>query len=412
MAFQQGLSGLNAAATQLDVIGNNIANAGTVGFKASTTQFASLYASAVGGSNTPGIGVATKSIFQNFSQGVIVSSNSPLNMAINGNGFFQISNGGSLAYTRDGQFHVDKNGNVVTSALGNVQGYMADGSGALNTGVVTNLVINTNNQPPNPTAAIGTSLNLNAGSPVLNPASFNPTDDTTYSYSTTVPVFDSLGNQHSLQTYYVNTGVTPPSTEAKWQVFATLDGTLVPTNPVPTLSFTSGGVLDPATTVPGVDIPFNLSFTNGATSPQTVTVAYAGTTQYGSASVVNSEQQDGYPSGKLTSYTIDQDGTITGAYSNNQTKTLGQIALTSFVNPSALQPISNNQWLATGDAGIPIIGTPGTGSYGLIQANAVESSTTDLTAELVNMIQAQQNYQANAKTIQTADQLSQTLFNL
>jgi len=417
MAFDQGLSGLNAAATELDVIGNNIANAGTVGFKASKMQFADVYARALGGggSSSVGIGVSSAKVWQHFSQGTITSSNNPMSMAVSGNGFFRLSDNGTIGYTRDGQFHLDPKGAIVTSSGANVQGYLANENGILNTGVTTNLVINSANLPPKLTGTVKTVLNLDSGAAVLSPAAFDSTNPATYTYSTSVAVYDSLGNDHSLQTYYVNKGIVPPATEAQWDVFATMDGTPVgftpPAAPVPvgTFSFTSAGTLDPASSV---DIPVSFPFTNGATSPQAITVSYAGTTQFGTASSVNSLSQDGFASGQLTQFSTGPDGVITGTYSNGQTQALGQIVLNSFVNPGGLDPAGNNMWLASSSSGEPILGTPGIGDMGSVQANSVENSTTDLTAELVKMITAQQNYQANAQTIKAANQMSQTLVNL
>lgn len=422
MAFQQGLSGLNAASTQLDVIGNNIANAGTIGFKSSSVQFASVFANALsGGGSAVGLGVANAGVLQQFSQGTITSSNNPLSVAISGNGFFQVSNNGSMTYTRDGQFGLDTTGAIVTSSGAYLQGYMADSNGVLNTGITSNIVINSSNSPPKQTANVGTVLNLNAESPVLSPASFNPLNPDTYSFSNTVQIYDSLGNPHAVQTYYVNKGVVAPATEAEWEVFATVDGTLTPPaapSPVSvaTFAFTSGGVLDPVKTTPVTtplfDVPISFPLTNGATSPQAITLSYTGTTQYGAASAINSLDQDGYSSGQLTQYGVGSNGIITGSYSNGQTQTLGQIVLSSFVNPIGLNPVGNNQWLATSTSGTPILGTPGTGDMGVLQSNAVENSTTDLTAELVNMITAQQNYQANAQTIKAANQTAQILASL
>ncbi len=424
MAFDQGLSGLNAASTQLDVIGNNIANASTVGFKASDIQFSDVYASSLGGGGAApvGIGVSASDVAQEFTQGTITSDSNPLDISINGNGFFQLSTNGAISYTRNGQFQLNANGDIVTANGANLQGYSASANGVLNTGVTGNIVINSANIPPKATTTIGTELNLDSSSPVLNPANFSATDPSTYTYSTSVTMYDSLGNAHSLQTYYVNQGVTPPSTDDQWAVFGTVDGTLVaPVAPatqagqVATLGFTSSGALDPATTTPATVPPFSVAIpvtlTNGAAA-QTVAISYTGTTQYGATSGVNAQTQNGFSSGELTQFSAGANGIITGTYSNGQTQTLGQVVLDDFVNPSGLQSAGNNQWYASATSGVPIIGTPGSGSLGTLQSDSVENSTTDLTNELVNMIVAQQNYQANAQTIKTEDQITQTLVTL
>lgn len=418
MAFDQGLSGLNAAAIDLDVIGNNVANSRTVGFKPSRTSRFAVYAKSLdsSGASPVGIGTSTK-VYQQWLQGTISSNGNPLNTAINGNGFYQVSTNGAIAYTRNGEFKLDPSGAVITPSGANLQGYLASGNGVINRGIVTNLVVNTASLPPNPTSVINTLLNLDSGSPVLPIANFNPTNSTTYSYSTAVPIYDSLGNSHALQTYYLNKGIV--NGEAQWAVFATLDGTLVggaPATPVATFSFTGNGALNPATTqpvtTPPFNVPINITLNNGATSPQTFTMNYTGTTQFGSSSGVNAVSQNGFSSGELQSFSAGEDGVLTGTYTNKQTQALGQIILVSFVNPGGLQPIGNNLYLPTSAVGTPLIGVPGSGNLGVLQSSAVENSATDLTAELVNMILAQQDYQANAQTVKAANQISQTLVNI
>lgn len=424
MAFDQGLSGLNAASTQLNVIGNNIANAGTVGFKASNTQFADVYANSLGGGGASpvGIGVSASAISQQFTQGTISTDNNPLDIAINGKGFFQLSNNGAVSYSRTGQFHLDATGSIVNANGLNLQGYNATASGVLNTGLTSNLTINSVNLPPKSTSTVGTVLNLNSTSAVLPSGSFDNTNPSTFNYSSSVTIYDSLGNSHALQTYYVNQGVVAPSNENTWDVFATADGKPVgytaPATPVPvaTLSFTTGGALDPATTIPVstplFSVPLSVPLTNGATSPQPIKISFAGTTQYGTTSGVNSQSQNGYASGELSQFSAGADGIITGTYSNGQSQTLGQIVMNNFVNPSGLQSAGNNGWYASAASGTPLLGTPGSSSLGTLQSSAVENSTTDLTSELVTMITAQQDYQANAQTIKTENQITQTLVNL
>ena len=424
MSFDQGLSGLSAASTQLSVIGNNIANASTVGYKASSIQFGDVYANSLGGGGASpvGIGVSSSAIAQQFTQGSISTDNNPLDIAINGNGFFQLSSSGTTSFTRSGQFHLDSTGAIVTANGANLQGYNANSNGVLNTGAPTNLVINAANLPPKITTTVATQLNLDSTSAVLNPANFDPTNPATYSYSNSVTIYDSLGNSHALQTYYVNQGVVAPSTEDQWNVYATLDGSTVgytaPAAPVAaaTLSFNSAGALDPATstpvTVPTFNVPLSLTLTNGATTPQAVTVSLTGTTQYGTTSGVNSQTQNGYASGELSQFSAGATGIITGTYSNGQTQTLGQIVMNNFVNPGGLANAGNNSWYSTAASGTPLLGTPGSGSLGTLQSSAVENSTTDLTSELVNMITAQQDYQANAQTIKSQDQIMQTLVTL
>ena len=423
MSFDQGLSGLSAASTQLSVIGNNIANASTVGFKASDVQFADVYANSLGGAGASpvGIGVSSSSVQQQFTQGTISTDNNPLDIAINGNGFFQLSNSGTISYSRTGQFHLDATGAIVNSNGANLQGYNANANGVLSTGGTTNLVINAANLPPKVTSTVGTVINLDSTSTVPVNA-FDPTDPTTYNYSNSVTVYDSLGNSHSLQTYYVQQGVQAPSTEDTWQVYATMDGTPVGYTPpaapvsVGTFSFTPSGTLDPATSTLGgataLSIGLSIPLTNGAATPQLIDVGFAGTTQYGTSSGVNSQVQNGFASGELTQFAAGANGIITGTYSNGQTQTLGQIVLNNFVNPSGLIAAGNNAWYASSSSGVALLGTPASGSMGTLQSSAVENSTTDLTQELVNMITAQQDYQASAQTIKSQDQIMQTLVTI
>jgi flagellar hook protein FlgE len=237
---------------------------------------------------------------------------------------------------------------------------------------------------------------------------FNPLDPTSYNQSTSGSVFDSLGNSHVLSTYYVKTAVAN-----QWQVYATIDGSLANANigggaglPV-TLNFSSSGAL---TTV----MPLNASMvvTTGAVTPVAFTLDYSGTTQFGSPFGVNNLAQDGFASGRLAGFSVSNNGTIVGNYTNGQTRNLGQVVTADFRNPQGLAPLGNNVWLDTAQSGQPIVGVPSTGSLGTLQSSAVEDSNVDLTAELVNMITAQRNYQANAQTIKTQDAVLQTLVNM
>lgn len=221
MSFQQGLSGLNAAAKSLDVIGNNVANASTVGFKLSQAQFADVYASSLtgAGGNQAGIGTKVVNIAQQFTQGNIESSNNPLDIAINGGGFFRMTFNGTAQYSRNGQFQLDKNGFIVNSQGANLTGYMADTLGNLSTGAPVSLQVNTADLPPKKTEKIAALLNLDSRALVpKDVANFNPSVPTSYNSATSVNVYDTLGNPHVMQTFYAKTG---PST---WNVYATSDG--------------------------------------------------------------------------------------------------------------------------------------------------------------------------------------------
>ena len=408
MSFEQGLSGLNAASKNLEVIGNNVANAGTVGFKSAQAEFADVYASSLSGSGSSQVGIGTKvsQVAQQFTQGNITATNNPLDLAINGGGFFRLSHNGTVSYSRNGQFQLDKSGFIVNANGLRLTGYPVNASGVLSTGAPADLYVNTADIAPKVTAKVGAVLNLNSGStvPVLP---FDTTDPTTFNNSTSVSVYDSLGNSHTLQTYYVKTAAN------SWNVYATNDGVPIgyapPATAVPvgTLSFNSSGVL-----TAGSPIAISIPVTTGAGTPFTVAVDYTGSTQYGSAFSVNTLTQDGYASGKLNGFNTAADGSIVGRYTNGQSKTLGQVVLASFSNPNGLQPLGDNVWTDTAASGAALVGTPGSGPLGVLQSSATEDSNVDLTAELVNMITAQRNYQANAQTIKTQDQVLQTLVNL
>lgn len=405
MSFQQGLSGLNAAAKSLDVVGNNIANANTVGFKQSQAQFADVYAASLNGGGAAQVGIGTKlqTVAQQFSQGSITASTNPLDMAINGGGFFRLTNNGATTYSRNGQFQLDREGFIVTAGGAKLSGFGTTPTGALATGSPTDLRINTADQQPRMTSEVSAVLNLDSRKTDLPTAAFDPADPSTYHSSTSVSVFDSLGNSQTLQTYYLKTA------PGSWDVYASTDG-LTTLGPAQQLNFRPDGAIDTTTTT----MPFNFSVatTSGAITPFNVEFDLTDTTQFGSQFGVNTLSQDGYTSGRLSGFSIGNDGTLAGRYTNGQSAVLGQVVLTNFANPNGLQPIGNNMWTESANSGAPLVSTPNSGGLGQLQSSAVEDSNVDLTAELVNMITAQRFYQANAQTIKTQDQVLQTMVNL
>ncbi|MCA1322611.1 flagellar hook protein FlgE [Herbaspirillum sp. alder98] len=425
MSFQQGLSGLNGAAKSLDVIGNNVANASTVGFKQAQAQFADMYANSMNRSgNSPvGIGVTVANVAQAFTQGNVTSTNNPLDIAINGDGFFRLA--GSLTdaspvYGRNGQFELNKDGYIVNPSMNGayLTGYPAGVSG----GDPVRLKIDTSSIPATPTTKVTTKVNLDSRQDPPTVTPFDPANANSYNNSTGVTVYDSLGNPYSVQTYYVKSAPTgtPPTTT--WNIYATIDGKLVANAATPTvatsvgtMTYDSTGAMTASTgmSLPVNNVaPANVYTKLGGTFPGAITLNYAGSTQTGSAFINVAQSQDGMMPGSLSSFSIAKDGTIVGAYSNQQTKNLGQVILVNFANPNGLQPLGNNLYTATADAGAPLIGTPTTGTFGTLQARAVEDSNVDLTAELVNMIVAQRVYQANSQTIKVQDTVLQTLVSL
>ena len=411
MGFQSGLSGLNAASKNLDVIGNNVANANTVGFKGGRALFADVFAASLTGAGTGQIGIGTKvsRIQQEFVQGNISVTNNPLDVAINGGGFFRLSNNGTVTYSRNGQFHIDSAGNIVNADNLQLTGYTVDASGNLVPSAPQPLRLSTADIPPRATTAFDATVNLDSrATPVA--IAFDPADPASFTSSTAGTVYDTLGNAHVFTMYFIKT-----ATGGQWSLQGTIDGGPVADvdlgggagNPV-TLNFNSSGVLTTAMPLAGV----NLTVGGGATSPLAFDLDFAGTSQFGAEFGVSALAQDGYTSGRLTGFNIGGDGILIGRYSNGQATQLGQVVLANFANPTGLRSLGNNQWEETSDSGLAVVGAPQTSSLGALQSAAVEDSNVDLTQELVNMITAQRVYQANAQTIKTQDQVLQTLVNL
>jgi flagellar hook protein FlgE len=420
MSFQQGLSGLDAAAQSLDVIGNNIANANTTGFKSSTAEFADVYANSIDGSsaNQVGIGTQLSGVAQQFTQGTITVTNNPLDLAINGNGFFMMSQNGASSYTRDGQFLLNSNGFLVNNNGLQVLGYQANAAGQIVPSAPSPLQISNANLPATATTAAKLELNLDSSSTVPATGTFSPTDPTSYNNSTSETVYDSLGNAHVVSMYFVQT-----TTSNTWDMYASVDGTAPANidlgagagNPA-VVSFNSSGAL--TATMPlsaSIDLAAVSTangLVNGAVTPFPFTLDLTGSTQFGASFAVNSQSQNGFTSGQLSSTSISPTGVIQGSYTNGQTLNLGQVALANFASPSGLNASSGDLWTQSAQSGPPLIGVPGSGSSGTIQSGAVESSNVDLTAQLVDLITEQRAYQANAQTIKTQDTVLQTLVTL
>jgi flagellar hook protein FlgE len=407
MAFNTALSGLRAANWDLSVTGNNIANASTTGFKRSRAEFADVYANSIlgSGSRAPGSGVLVSDIAQQFDQGNISITNNSLDLAISGQGFFILSDQGTRVYTRSGIFGLDNSGYVVSNTGARLQGFGADINGDIISGALTDLRIQTSDIAPNATTQVNLTFNLDSGSAVPGTAVFSPTDPTSYNWSTAATIYDSLGNPHVLTTYYVKNTPTPTGTD--WDVYSTLDGGTA-FNSLGTLSFNTGGALIAPS-------PASLSDTwpaPGGAAPLVFNLNLAGSTQFGAEFSVNSLTQNGYAPGRLSGINIDDTGVIFARYTNGQALTLGQVALANFANPQGLSPIGNTQWAESFDSGQPVIGAPQTASLGSIQSGALEDSNVDLSEQLVNLIIAQRNFQANAKTIETSDAVTQAIINL
>ncbi|MBI3775917.1 MAG: flagellar hook protein FlgE [Gammaproteobacteria bacterium] len=409
MSFRTALSGLNAAQTDLNVTGNNIANANTTGFKSSRTEFVDVYAASFLGVSaaTAGSGVRVSSIAQDFSQGNIAISANNLDMAINGDGFFVLNDSGNDVYSRAGNFHVDRDGYVVNSQDAKLQVYPASTAGNYDTGVLTDLKLLTAEGVPSATTTLQVGINLpaSASEPAMPFAANNPD---TFNASSSTVIYDSLGSSHTSTLYFRKDETTPPGVNL-WNAYLYTDGTLVTSGGAsPTqLSFNPDGTL--ATAQP---IAFdNYTPTNGANAISQ-DVNFTSTTQFGSPFSVNTLSQDGFSTGRLSGIAIDSDGVVSARYTNGQSTTLGKVAMATFANNNGLNQLGNTNWGQTYTSGDRILGQAGRGTFGLLQSGAVESSNVDVAEQLIGLITAQRNYQANAQVISTENQVSQTIINI
>ncbi len=537
MTFRIALSGLNAASAELRVIGNNVANASTTGFKKSRVQFADIFATANLGAaaNAIGSGVRVADIAQQFSQGNIAFTDNNLDLAISGQGFFRLSDNGVSVYTRAGSFGVDRNGYLVNSQDQRLTGFLADSAGNI-TGALGDIRLDSSDIAPQATSTVNLGLNLDASAkipaapvttsvinlgstganPVLDTGDspittgafnmvdtygqqvtgaqlqftysgsgndwdvtivgatgtvstatmtvgtsttvtlnwdpdgagaqqstpitidvttvgqatgggntdvtasangalqgvFDVADAATYNNSTSLTVYDSQGTAHLATLYYRKTGI--PN---QWETYFYFDGQRIDgaqPNGSDLLEFSSEGVL---TAINGVSTPPS-SFTTasfnpgGGASTMTLTMDYSSVSQFGGGFNVNSLRQDGYATGRLSGIDIDDTGIILARFTNGQSRTLAQIALANFSNPQGLTQLGDLNWAESYESGAALVGAPGSSSLGLIESGALEGSNVDLTEQLVSMITAQRNFQANAQVISTADTITQAIINI
>jgi len=405
MSFQTGLSGLNAASRNLDVIGNNIANANTIGAKVSRAEFSEIVAASTiaATGRTEGIGVEVATVSQLFTQGGVNVTGGNLDLAINGGGFFRVTMpDGTAAYTRAGEFKLDTQGNIVTNAGANLMGYPTTIAGVATSSTLQALKLPTGTPiPASATAAIAAEFNLDATAPIWN-VPLPPTPLTTY--GTSLVTYDSQGAPVTASFYMRK------SANDTWEVFSD------PTSPVTaaattiaTLSFGVNGQLLGS-------VPANPTITLTSPNPSigvfTPTLDMTAATQYATAFSVTDLTQNGFGPGDFVALKIGENGVITARYSNGEIQAAGQVALADFRNVQGLRPSAAGNWIETVASGQPVLGAPGQGKFGALRAGALEESNIDLTSELVNMMTAQRTYQANAQTIKTQDQVLSTLTNL
>ncbi|MHA7816868.1 MAG: flagellar hook protein FlgE [Pseudohaliea sp.] len=403
MPFQIALSGLNAANTDLTVTANNIANVNTTGFKQSRANFAELFAAGLQSvsSSATGLGARLSSIQQQFSQGTIDFTGNNLDLAIVGDGFFTLSDNGALSYSRAGVFNVDRNGFVVDSEGLRLQAFPPSSDG-FNTAELTDLQLVTANNPPRATEVITAGLNLPGGAPQPAVAPLDPADPQTFNHTTSLSIIDSLGATHTASYYFVKT-----ANVNEWEASLYVDGS--PVGGPQTLQFDSlGSLTAPASgelTFPPVPLA------NGA-DPLNLTTDFTNATQFGDQFSVNELSQDGFESGRLTGIDISQEGIVFARFTNGQSSALGKLAMANFANVQGLANNGNTAFTETFASGQALLGEAGTSNYGLVESGALEASNVDLTAELVQMITAQRNFQANAQMISTADTVTQTIINI
>jgi flagellar hook protein FlgE len=429
MSFYTSLSGLQASQTDMSTISNNLANSATAGFKRSKTQFADVMASSVTVSpnHMIGSGVAVKDTSQQFSEGNIIQSQSSLDLAITGDGFFAVKpqvDGSAVNYTRNGGFLVDANGYVTDAQGGHLQIYPADGSGAVVASGADSLIslrLPETSGVPIATQNVTLDINFNAAAAVpsaspdfdaSNPYAFDRFDPATYNQSTQTTVYDANGNAQTMNSYYVRDGEPDGSGNTTWSVYSFVGDQQLTTgggsaSPIQ-LTFDSTGTM----TAPSSPTQYDTFTPAGSTTAQSLALDFAGSTQLTTPFNVNSRAQDGSSVGQLSGVTVDDTGIVKASFSNGDSKILGKVAIANFNNPTGLRQMGHGYWQATGLSGNVKYGQAGDNGFGSLMSGAIEGSNVDITEELVDLIAAQQNFQANAKALDTANQVSQTIFNI
>ncbi len=433
MPFRIALSGLNAASADLKATGNNIANAGTIGFKSSRTEFVDVFAVGYGGISSTAIGGGARlaSVTQQFSQGNIDFTDNNLDLAINGQGFFIVEDDGARLLSRAGAFSVDRDGNVVNSSGHNLQMFDlsrdvngdpitgVDGNLRYETADTTDVQLSTTVGAPNATSAITPNINLNSNESIIDrgTVAFNINDASTYSSSTSLTVYDSQGAGYPATQYFTNVSNVAPNGDNTWETRLWVDGSPLTSTTAPDtdtsvtfLVFNQFGQVDPSSTDGGTFL-YDPQTVGGA-APLDIELNLSNTTQYGSPFAVTAMTQNGFSSGRLSGIDIDAEGVISARYTNGQSEVLGKVALANVSNPQALSSSGDTLWAETFGAGDLLLGEAGTSTYGLLQSGALESSNVDIAAQLVNLITAQRNFQANAQVISTADTVTQTIINI
>ncbi|NRF62656.1 flagellar hook protein FlgE [Vibrio coralliilyticus] len=396
MSFNIALSGLDATNTELNTISHNIANASTYGFKGARTEFAAVY-----NGMQPG-GVEVASISQNFDKnGSVSGTGRAMDLAINGNGFFVTKDSaGQLLYTRSGVFGTDKDNYVIGNTGAKLQGYSVDGNNNLLTGATGDIKISTSSLAAKATDKMEFIANLDATNSIIdqtvNP--FDPNNTDSFNSSYTTKVYDSQGKPHTVTQYFTKTA------DNAWEVNVQVDGGAGAVSTVAMTFNPDGSIATPTGA-------YNVSFPAAGANPMSIDIDLSGSTQFGTGFGVSTNNPNGYTSGELAGVRVEDNGMVYATYTNGQSQLQGQVVLADFANPQGLSKVSGTAWTQSFSSGAPVMGVPGSGTLGDLTPGALEGSNVDLTSELVNLMTAQRNYQANAKTISTNDKLTQALFN-
>ena len=458
MSFNIALSGIAAAQKDLNTTANNIANVNTIGFKESRAEFADVYANSIFSNSKTAVGggTTTTQVAQQFHQGSLQFTSNSLDMAISGGGFFVTSSelgSQDQSYTRAGAFKVDSSNYMVDSAGNFLQGFPVDEDGnSTSVSLTTTQPIKIPDTAGSPvqTGNVGLQMNLNVSETALDPANFNPADSDTFNNSTSVTIYDSLGESHIMTTYFVKPTNGSYTGESNWVAFYAVDGdpvdvasgpgtystdtdgdsiadgtgTVSAANPGGAAGTWSGAVLkfnsvgaylgsDPAIiTTEALGTGGAGALGPGADGTQTLTIKFNSPTQYSSPFEVTELTQDGITVGRLTNVGIGSDGLITASYSNGSTVPLSRVALVRFANEQGLTQVGNTSWKASLDSGAALAGEANSGTFGSIRSSALEQSNVDLTTELVDLISAQRNFQANSRTLEVNNTLNQTILQI
>jgi len=400
MSLQTALSGLSGAQTALNTVANDLANVSTTAFKSQTSLFADGYPA--NATNAPGIGVTTSSLSTDQTQGTMVPSGNPLDAGIQGSGYFITSQNGQQQYTRDGSFQLSPTGQLVNATGGKIQGYAVNANGT-KAGSLSAITVNTGAVPANATSAVGLTVSLNSGDvPIPATTTFNPADSTTYNESTSVVTYDSLGNANRVGLYFVENPAASATVPSTWSVYAQPQTSAGATVGTPTLMTTLGFSTSGALTS-GSPATLNVAWGNGSAA-SAVAFNMTGTTLGAQSFALDGTTNDGYAPGNYSGSSINAAGNVESTYSNGQTISAGSLGIANFINQQGLQSVSGNLFAATQSSGQPVVDTAGTGQAGTIAGGNLEQSNASSSQLLVQLIQYQQAYQANASVIQTEQQ--------